>query len=153
MNQDTNRPLVLPPGEDEFEEHFLRFLFVAEFEDGSQLAQTHEDASQFDPSKSAFFDVLKYSESKKLTRFHLTDKLNWYTVDLRDGLFEVNGMAFAAHPQYFVPNPPLTLIYFRETRAEKLNDGTERHYVNRYFLGWWCLGPDGAKVEQTIAIK
>lgn len=141
---------------------YLRYLFVAEFEDGSQYAQTPEDASQLVEGKSAFYDVLYYTgqledsqppEVKQLVRFHLTDRLNWYTVDLRDGKFEVNGMAFDAHPQFFVPNQPLTLIYFRETRAERDADGAERQYVNRYFLGWWCLGADGNKVEQTIAIS
>lgn len=153
MNQDTNRAFVPPPTDEELEDHYLRFLFVAEFDDGSQFAQTHEDVSQLDPGKSAFFDVLEFGKTKQLVRFHLTDKLNWYTVDLRDGLFEVNGMAFAAHDQNFAPILPLTLIYFRETHARKLSDGTTDQYVNRYFLGWWCLDEHGNKVQQTIAIK
>ena len=140
---------------------YLRYLFIAEFDDGTQIAQTPEDKSEHREDKSAFWDV-QYQQGdfaeqqpeqvKKLIRFHLTDRNNWYTVDLRDGLFEINGLPFAAHDQLFTPNQPLTLIYFRETKSDLHGSGEVNQYVNRYFLGWWCLDGEGNKLKQTIAI-
>src|SRR5947209_4134304 len=96
-NQPHNLPnaAVMPP---EVPGH-LRYLFVTEFTDGSQIAQTIEDKSQLREGKDAFYDTLylsgqleeKPEEVKKITRFHLTNHHAWYTVDLTDGKFEVNG--------------------------------------------------------------
>lgn len=137
-------PLVQPTGP------FLRYLFVAELSDGSLIAQTPEDKSELAEGKSAFYDVLQREDD--IVRFHLQDGVNWYTVDLRDGLFEVNGMPFYAHSQFQVPELPLHLIYFRETVAERRGDGSQNHFVNRYFIGWWYK-KEGEKIEQTIAFE
>lgn len=165
MNPDNNQPLAshlngnpalphkLPPD-------YLRWLFIAEFDSGTQYAQTADDRADCDPHRDAFYDILyltgqldrKPEKVRSLTRFHLTDSRNWFTVDLRDGKFEVNGLPFEAHPQLTELEPPLNLIYYRESRADLFANGTTRQYVNRYFLGWWFMDKNGKKVEETIAI-
>lgn len=131
---------------------YLHYLFVAEFGDGEQIAQTQADRSLRLEGKSAFMDVLEKSKTVPLLRFHLTDNTNWYTVDLTDGKFEINGFPFDAHPQMLQLIGPLTLVYYCETRAERYSDNRIVQYINRYFIGWWFRDADGKKVEQTIAI-
>lgn len=152
-NQPTVRQAILPKSSVQLTGPFLAYLFVAEFKDGTTLAQTPEDKSELREDKSAFYDVLQ--RENDLARFHLSDGNNWYTVDLRDGVFEINGLPFYAHSQFTEIEPPLHLIYFRETHRlyGTVPDGVPAHYVNRYFIGWWFKDEAGNKVEQTIAIN
>jgi hypothetical protein len=142
----------------------LQYLFVAEFEDGEQIAQTAEDQSMTDPSKSAFYDVLQKSKEVAVTRFHLTNGHIWYTVDLRDGSFEANGLSFEAFDPYNNPyirlNGPLRLIYFPNTDLVKVIDQNSldkvtdfRHSMVRYFIGWQFTDKNGKNYQQTIAIR
>lgn len=138
---------------------FLNYLFVAEFADGEIIQQTPEDQSLIEPTKSAFYDVLEKSKTIKLQRFHLANEHNIYTVDLRDGSFEVNGLSFEAHDQYLEIEQPLRLIYFRENHVLSAVDSNSndkitpyKHYVNRYFIGWQFT-KDGKNYQQTIAIR
>lgn len=74
----------------------LKYLFTAEYIDGTLYQQGPDDVSTQRPDKSAFFDVhyqpLKPEED--LVRFSLMGEGHRYTVDLRDGHFEVDGLPF-----------------------------------------------------------
>lgn len=110
----------------------LRYIFIAQFEDGSQYAQDEDDKSQFFEGKSAFYDILYLTgrltgspeKIQVVTWFYLTDKRNYYTVCLLDGHFEINGFAFQAHPKDMIISGA-DLIFFREYEAPK-----------RFFMGW-----------------
>lgn len=148
----------------------LRWLFTAEYEDGTTVVQDPNDTckTRDDGTGSAFTDVLKVEEDKKLVAFHL-DHVNGKesaSVDLLTGAFIVNGTPLNIHDQNFAPElHPLRLIYHRETRIDQeikatVEDdgsvtqedvGDPRHFVNRYFIGWQTT-VNGKNKQATIAV-
>lgn len=130
----------------------LKYLFTAEFNDGTTVEQTQEDIS-FTGKGSAFTDVLVKDGLKS---FSLHGKDNSVTVDLKTGKFGVNGLWVDIHDQYFDPSQhKLRLIYFRETIVERVqSDETteDRHYVNRYFIGWHTT-VKGKNIKVTLAVS
>lgn len=147
----------------------LRYLFVAEFINGERLTQTLEDRSEIDPSKNAFYDVMQRSKQVALARFHLTDGHQWYSVDLRDGSFEINGIPFETFDPHNNPygriTPPLRLIYFvsddsravnklvKVTNPNDTNKVMDYHYSAKRFLLGWQFTDGGKNYQQTIAIR
>lgn len=142
----------------------MKYLFSAFFSDGTTIRQTKADQSKYDPTKSCFTDVLRYQEAYQLQRFCLNSANNFggimgheYSIDLKTGLFSIDGVEFSVAEQNFIPEAPLKLIYFRETRLEvDVNSDTrevqeERFYINRYFIGWETIWKN-KKYQCTIAI-
>jgi len=160
-------PLRKPTNKIELGKPQLDWLFVANFSDGSQIKQTHEDksATRKDGTGSAFSDVL--DREGELIGFGLehTDGKQWVFVDLVSGNFMVNGTPVQLHNQNFEAHKyPLGLVYFRETRAERDMSGTvqddlsvdyqntdNRHYVNKYFIGW-KTEVNGKQKQVTLAV-
>ena len=90
----------------------LKYLFRATFADGSVIVQTPDDKSIIDPEKrSQFYDVIEMAKRKQLVAFVLEGEGHEYGVDLRDGHFEIDGVAFAMHEQPYVG---FELIFFRQ---------------------------------------
>lgn len=134
----------------------LKYLFRAEFSDGSIYDQTQEDQSLTEPLRSAFYDVLQREED--LIKFTLVGEGHEYSVDLRDGHFEVDGVSIDIAEQNFVPLEPLRVVFFREVRQEFEHGGflnpdvkPIRRYVNRYFIGWQTT-IKGKNHQRTIAV-
>ena len=145
-------------------EPYLRWLFVATFEDGSTVEQTQEDVSK-DGTASAYKDVLDRKDELASFGLHHIDGSQYVVVDLKKGYFIVNGVPLVAHNQYFEADRyPLELVYFRETRAHQdviatvqedgsigVGDPHNRiNYVNRYFLGWKTT-VNGKEKQTTLA--
>lgn len=147
----------------------FRWLFTAEFEDGSTIEQDLDDTchTRTDGTGSTFTDVL--AREDELVAFHLyhVNGKEAASVDLRTGAFVLNGTPIHAHEQYFEPTQhKLRLVYFRETRVDNDTRGTvqedgsiaredglnPRHYVNRYFIGWQTTTKNDKNVQQTIAV-
>jgi len=151
----------------------LKYLFTATFEDGKVIQQSPEDFSQIDPpvrdengilqGRSAFHDVLTYEEISPLVTFELQEQgifglvANKFSVDLRTGLFTVNGLQFNAAEQLFIPTAPFQIVFCRETHRQQdisQKDGrvvAERIYVNRYLIGWKTTWKN-EKYQVTIAV-
>ena len=70
----------------------LKYLFAAQYNDGTIFYQDENDISLIDPKKSQFYDVLQKEE--KLEAFALHGDGHQYAVDLRDGHFEIDGIPF-----------------------------------------------------------
>lgn len=122
----------------------LKWLFVAFFSDGSKIYQTAEDESE-DGSGSAFSDVM--AREDELIAFGIHNDDRSILVDLTSGLFQIDGLWVGLHNQNFDPTKEkLKVIYFRETRVERdIQDGevvADRHFVNRYFVGWQVEGKE-----------
>lgn len=134
----------------------LKYLFTAEYEDGSAYAQPEDDISRLhkgdkDFTPSSFRDI----DQEKLVRFSLSDGVDTYEVDLRSGDFAVNGKELSLHEQGFDPFAhKLRLIYFREVRKE-FNANMEEVdvYVNKYVFGWQTTDSTGKNHQLTVGIK
>lgn len=133
----------------------LKYLWTAVYDDGSMLEQPADDRSrEHDESQdwnpSAFRDI----DHEHLVAFVLrgveAEGAPFYTVNLTDGSFTINGVPFILHDQNYIPPRKLDLIYYREVRKEFKpgEDEPFNEYVNRYFLGW----KDGEGVQHVIGV-
>lgn len=137
----------------------LNLLFHAHHFDGSIVVQTPEDIS-LTGGGSAFSDV----DVDNVENFRLYDLKGEFVamVDLVSGLFRIRDHVFSVADQNFIKTNPLKLIYFRETRVErdvvvdKVNNTQtvveDRHFVNRYFIGWETTDARGKKVKHIVGI-
>lgn len=130
----------------------LKYLFTAEFIDGSVIQQTQADVSSLDPKRSAFFDVLEKEKTVALKKFTLSAE-NSYSVDLTDGHFEVNGLPFRLHEE---PLNDLKIIFFRQ-HTHKFNQHThkfnlafeEQSHDIVYRMGWQTT-KEGKNIQHII---
>lgn len=136
----------------------LRWLFLAEYADGSKIEQTQEDKclTRTDGTGSAFTDVLAKGDPISFSLINGNDE-EFVTVDLLTGAFIVNGTPLIAHEQNLDPSKhKLRLVYFRETRvdqnvSEKGEVIETFHYTNRYFIGWQAT-INGKNKQVTLAV-
>lgn len=139
----------------------LKYLFIAEYKDGTKFEQNAEDASLVEPLKSAFFD-LKAEDTK---RFMLVDMhsdpqyRDTYLVDLSDGHFEINGQEFLMHDGAITD---YRLIYFRRVQRDYCvgveqgnfkDNGKEVGCRVAYHFGWQGKDEKGNNVQRVMVIK
>ena len=142
----------------------LRYLFTAQFNDGTMLEQTQDDVSKTNPKKSAFFDVL--NDTRKLERFWLLeiyknvdlDRItpSKYLVDLTDGHFEINGNSFFLHEQTIDESKKLSdfrLIYFRRVQQSMNLTSGEASTKTMFMIGWQANYADGKNEKRILFIK
>lgn len=138
----------------------LKYLFEAEYYDGTTYNQTPEDQSKLDEKKSEFYDVL--NSGKVVKRFSLIGEGNKISVDLSTGLFEVNGLPLLLESDKLPTLPDkFELIFYRQwTREQNITyEKRSGNIVNRsegaafceYFIGWQCLIA-GKNYQQKMAI-
>lgn len=131
----------------------LKYLFIAYFADGSVITQTPEDRSTLDPTKSAFYDVL---QKTGLAQFALHGDGRACCVDLRSGIFDINGLEFEAQPCASDEMPPggtFRLIYFRDHRQEmNVSDLALGEHHIAYRFGWEYTVGDKTWV-QTLVLR
>lgn len=124
----------------------LKYLFKAEFADGSFIQQNQDDVSSVDPTKSMFFDVLNHPS--ELIKFSLGDFLSLH---LLSGEFVLNGNTFSVHdPSKPVPSDR-RLIFFRRHTHTLVMGGDNGHEVE-YHLGWQAT-VNGENVQHTVAVS
>lgn len=136
----------------------LKYLFIAEYEDGSTHEQTPEDKSKIEPDKrSEYFDVLQ--SGKKVIRFSLVGDGNRLTVDLLDGTFTLNGVRFLAESIKLPIKPEFELLFYRQHthdfnaqyQGEVQKSIKETDHFVEYFIGWKC-NISGKEYAQKIAL-
>lgn len=140
----------------------LAYLFVALHEDGSSVVQTPEDVSQTPEGKAANKSAYSDVDQDKVVRFELHGRGHQYAVDLRSGIFEIDGRLFwNGDPDDFPPpQVPLRLVYFRRTlqsRRLKIKDGEvieslTLEAVRRHFFGWQATLPNGKNVRSIVGL-
>lgn len=139
----------------------LKYLFVAEFMDGSIKEQTPADVSKLDPSRSEFYDVLH--AGKAIKRFSLVGEGNTITVDLVTGLFTINQLLVLLESEKLPLRPEkFDLIFYRQ-HTHSLNVEYELKtgipvssepagHSCEYFIGWQC-NINGKNYQQKIAVS
>jgi hypothetical protein len=122
----------------------LKYLFTAQYLDGSVFAQNPEDVSSVDPKRSAFYDV----DHSKLAIFYLVSSNNVYSVNLIDGHFEVNGVPFRLHDDPELKD--FRLIFFRQhTHNYNIITKEELSHEIVYKLGWQTT-KEGKNIQHVI---
>lgn len=121
----------------------LKYLFTAEYRDGSLFKQPSNDVSEKDPQRSAFYDV----DHNNLVGFCLSSGDCIYGVDLRDGHFEVNGIPFF---MYDGELKDFKLVFFRRHLHHVTLGGSELSHEVTYRLGWRATDTDGNTVERIM---
>lgn len=135
-----------------------RFLFKAYFTDGTVYEQGEADASLWVKDKSSFFDVLFLEKNGEnpLLRFELSNGVNTYAVNLKDGSFEVNNVPFVImNKPEISENFILTnyrLIFFRRvTKIFSPNNMYQGEKIEFNF-GWQANDPSGNNIKQIMTI-
>lgn len=153
----------------------LKYLFTAKFEDGSEIIQTSEDKSVIDPIKrNTYYDLVQAQKTKKLVSFRLKEAIGerWFSVDLLDGHFEVNGIPFYMHEvenkevhPIEITNPlqlkDFELVYFQSnthTFRAAVQDGRilkakEMGSQIKVFRFGWRTQHNGKNYQQIIQIS
>ncbi len=139
-------------------EFTLKYLFKAEFADGTVYEQTIEDISLVDPKKSAFFDVLQKDEKdSRLLRFLIEGEGHKYLVDLIDGHFEIDGVSFDCHETLPHNYPDRRIIYYRKHENDFDSNPDGSLGVETAHRIWYCIGwqttINGKNFKETITIN
>ena len=118
----------------------LKYLFTAEYEDGSSFVQSQDDVSKLDEKRSQFYDVIQ--SEKKLVKFYLRSDDKVFSVDLLTGYFNINGIETIVEGDKPVPinNPVYRLIFYRQHQHD-FNAESKKETVHRvtYFIGWQTI--------------
>jgi hypothetical protein len=114
----------------------LKYLFAAEYKDGSVFHQNAEDVSGIDPKRSAFYDV----QQDNLVTFSLIGDGKIHSVNLEDGGFEINGNKFFLHLDDELNNEKKELIFFRRHKHDFNIDMQEIGHTVSYIIGWTAAG-------------
>jgi len=130
----------------------MKYLFTVKFDDDSTYVQNAEDKSTIDPEKrSCFFDVMQAVEAgKKIVWFVLYDDKNVYSVNLVDGHFQINGVAFFMHERRDLKD--FRIVFFRQHTHHFNQDRKELGHEIIFRFGWQTTF-DGQNFQQIMEIE
>lgn len=128
----------------------MKYLFTVYFQDGTFYEQNEQDVSRSSPERSCFFDIQQQENAgNPVVIFCLTNGINSYLVDLRDGHFEVNGVHLDLNDEEV--KGPFRLIYFRRhTHNFSQGGGQDAHWFT-YNMGWQATH-NGENVKRIIRV-
>ena len=125
----------------------LKYLFTAVYKDGTVFKQNENDVSYIDPQRSAYYDI----NQDELAAFGIESEKDAIVVDLQDGSFQINGVAFQAHDQ-LVDNR--RLIFFRRHTHQFNTELDEIDHAVEYCIGWQGNDPNtGSNIQRVLYIK
>ena len=125
----------------------LKYLFIAEYKDGTSYEQTPEDISKTDEKRSCFFDV----KQDEVLRFYLVSAENVFCVDLSDGHFEVNDVPFFMHDVGEGLKDFRLIFYRQHTHQFNMERQELAHEIN-YCIGWQTNDKDGKNVKRIMEV-
>lgn len=121
----------------------LKYLFEAQFEDGTIFKQDPKDISKSDPKRSAFYDLLQ--DKRKIVRFALIEQSanpKEISVNLTHGTFDQKNCKqedLAAEGDTELPDKlkDFRLIFYRQHQHDiDRETNKEIDHRIRYCLGW-----------------
>lgn len=139
----------------------LKYLFIAEFVDGTFFKQTPEDKSTIDPKRNCYYDVLQ--SGKKIRRFSIVNNEHVLTVDLGNGVFYIDNLPVLLESDKLPCLPEkFDLIWYHQvtrdqniTYDKKTGDVIKREDLSEfreYFIGWKC-NINGKSYQQKIGVS
>ncbi len=136
----------------------LKYLFKAEFSDGTNITQTQEDASVLEKGRNQWYDVL--NSDKEVTKITYYEQKIWnptvISVDLITGNFELNEVRVYSEPvKTKVKRKPVRFMLVQQHANATYNTktgvfkkikpiGEERIF----YIGW-----EAGKQRQVIGVK
>jgi hypothetical protein len=141
-------------------EVLLKYLFEAVYSDGDIYSQTPEDESLFDEDKNAFYDIRfrPWKPIEELIEFRLVGEGHEYAVDLRSGMFRIDGAEVQVGEDISTPvlGTKFTLVFMkRHDHTFAIfgsNDVKKISHGIRYILGWETV-IKGKKDRRIIIVK
>lgn len=130
----------------------LKYLFEAEFQDGSRIMQDHKDTSSQDPKRSQFYDVLEKDKETAITKFAINGDGKYLLVDLADGMFYLNDIPLKCHENLPDPTAPKRLIFYRQHTHQTNWEGVELSHEVEYCIGWQTT-IKGKNYKETLTLK
>jgi hypothetical protein len=130
----------------------LKYLFSALYADGTCYEQGYDDQSVQDPRRNAFFDIhyQPFKPEEELVTFalHEVGGSHTYTVDLRDGHFEVDEIPFR---MWEGAVQGCRLVFWkRHTHAFNQALEEQEHEIV-YRIGWQAL-INGENIQRVLEV-
>jgi len=128
----------------------MKYLFTAQFNDGSVFQQDPEDKHPSKPDKSSFTHLLEEADQHGgIALFQLKGgNGHTYSVDLRDGHFEIDLLKTEVQGL-----GDFRLIYYRQHRhIMNVQTMEELDHEIEFHLGWQTTH-EGKNVQQILMIK
>ena len=130
----------------------MKYLFTAQFNDGSIFHQDPEDKHPTKENKSSFTYLLEEAEIHGgIALFKLNNDEVEYSVDLKDGHFEIDGKIVKINEVKVEPQN-LELVYFRRHTHNFNVYGMEIEHGIKFDFGW-KMNKDGKDYQQIITIE
>jgi len=133
----------------------LKYVFKANFLDGTTYSQNWEDEPVIADHGSSFTDIVDRLD--QIETFELYDVFGDFkcSVNLTNGTFQVQDTPLAVkNPKIKIPpETQFKLIYFRQVSIMfNLPNNEEVGHNVQYNIGWQVT-VDGENIQQTIAIE
>lgn len=122
----------------------LKYLFLAQYKDGTAFIQNKEDISAQDDKRSAFYDV----KQDQLHTFSLIGEDNIYMVDISNGCFSINSVPFRMHDTE-VTN--FKLVFHRQ-HTHTYKGVEELSHIIVYHIGWEGVDKEGQIISRVMQI-
>jgi|ERR1700719_3524342 len=142
----------------------LKYLFVAEFTDGTVIEQTPDDMSKLG-LRNCYSDVLEAQKNGKILKAFTLNRVGSVenvSVNLLTGIFTINGLEVLLESDKLPALPDhFELIWYHQvtrdmniTYAVQTGKEVDRTYApefREYFIGWKCT-IHGKSYQQKIAV-
>ena len=132
----------------------LKYIFTAEFKDGTQYQQSPDDMPRIADRGSSFTDIIsRLDDIVSFSVIAVADATRFVGVDLLDGSFTISKLPFTScNPSCSaLKGTKLDLVYFRQvTRSIVSGSGEESLHVS-YHIGWHTM-VNGRVYQQTVAV-
>lgn len=120
----------------------LKYLFTAQYLDGTEFHQTSADTSFKIKGGSAFSDV----DQNQVEKFYLDGSGRSYMVDLVRGIFDIDGVEFTVGD---TGPGPYKLIFYRQHTHNFNIDREELGHIIKYCIGY----TDAVGMEHKIYVS
>jgi len=128
----------------------LKYLFTAEFADGTSYRQTPDDTPRIADHGSSFTDLSsRVADIVSFSLSSVADAAQVLSVDLRDGSFTINGLRFPAQTPHGIP---FQLVYFRQVTRSLVSGSSEESIHVSYHIGW-RTAVTGCIYQQTVSVE
>lgn len=126
----------------------LKYLFTAQYKDGTTYEQNEQDVSLADGKRSCFFDV----KQDEVEVFHLQGNDNVFSVSMIDGSFAVNGIWFYMHDSALGLKDFRLIFYRQHTHQFNAETRAELAHQIEYCIGWQTNDAIDGYIKRVLTV-